>query len=192
MAETADVVIIGGGVVGASVAYHLAEAGCTDVLILEREARQGLGSTGRATGGARAQFATPINIQMSLYSIEFLSRFEEATGRLAGYQPTGYLFAATSQRQLDYLKANRERQRACGLKNVEIISPEDIAALVPQLRTDDLVGGSFCQTDGLIAPLSIMQGFTERARERGAKLWLNTEVTGIEVDHDSVSGVLTT
>ncbi|MDQ3756177.1 MAG: FAD-binding oxidoreductase [Acidobacteriota bacterium] len=97
MANTADVVIIGGGIVGASVAYHLAEAGCAYVLIVEREARQGLGSTGRATGGVRAQFATPVNIQMSRYSIEFLARFEEATGHPSGYKPAGYLFVATNE-----------------------------------------------------------------------------------------------
>src|ERR671917_143209 len=116
MSETADVVIIGGGIVGSSIAYHLSEAGCSNVLMIEREARQGLGSTGRATGGVRAQFSTLINIQMSLYSIEFLSRFKEATGHDCGYRPYGYLFVATSEQHLEYLKTNVERQRAAGLK----------------------------------------------------------------------------
>ena len=71
MSETAEVVIIGGGIVGSSVAYHLAEAGCTDILIIEREEHQGMGSTGKSAGGVRAQFSTPINIQLSLYSIDF-------------------------------------------------------------------------------------------------------------------------
>ena len=75
MVETADVVIIGGGIVGSSVAYHLAESGCANVLIIEREEKQGLGSTSRSMGGVRAQFATPINIQMSIYSIDLFSRF---------------------------------------------------------------------------------------------------------------------
>lgn len=192
MSETADVVIIGGGIVGASVAYHLAEAGCTNVLILEREAAQGLGSTGRATGGVRAQFATSINIQMSLYSIDFLSRFAEATGHDSGYDPAGYLFLATTESELEYLKENRERQRREGLTNVEIVGADEIASMIKQLRTDDIVGGSFCQTDGFIKPLSILRGFTERAQERGVRLWLETGVTGIEVERGSVSGVLTT
>jgi sarcosine oxidase subunit beta len=192
MKATADVVIIGGGVVGASIAYHLAEAGCRDVLILEREGGTGLGSTGRATGGVRAQFATSINIRMSLYSIEFLSRFREATGHDAGYDPAGYLFLATGERQLEYLRLNRERQVSEGLTNVEMMSAQAIAHLVPQLRTTDVVGGTFCPTDGFIKPLNILRGFTERALERGVRLWLETQVNGIEIENNRVMGVMTT
>lgn len=191
MTESAEVVIIGGGVIGASVAYHLAEAGCTDTIIVEREERQGMGSTGVATGGVRAQFATEINIRMSLYSIDFLSRFEEATGHASGYEPRGYLFVATNEEQLDALKKNRERQFAFGLKNVELVTPQDIAATLPQLRVDDVVGGSFCQTDGFISPLSVMHGFTRRAIERGARLRLGTTVTGIDIERGRVAGVTT-
>jgi len=192
MTNTADVVIIGGGIVGASVAYHLAEAGCPDVLIIEREAQQGLGSTGRATGGVRAQFATPVNIQMSRYSIEFLSRFEEATGFSSGYEPAGYLFVATNERHLEYLRTTRERQHTEGLINVEILSAEDVRSLIPQMRADDVLGGSFCGTDGFVVPLNIMRGFTARAVERGARVWLDTRVVKIEVEHGRVAGVLTT
>src|SRR6185503_17523669 len=103
MNETADVVIIGGGIVGSSVAYHLAEAGCSNVLIVEREERQGMGSTAKSMGGVRAQFATPINIKMSLYSIDLFSKFEEVTGNTAGYRAHGYLFVATNERHLEYL-----------------------------------------------------------------------------------------
>src|SRR5208282_2820521 len=88
---TADVVIVGGGIVGASIAYQLTKAGCRNVLMLEREAHQGKGSTGKSMGGVRAQFSTDVSIQMSLYSIPFLARFEEVTGRPSGYKPHGYL-----------------------------------------------------------------------------------------------------
>jgi len=182
MIETADVVIIGSGIVGSSVAYHLAEAGCTKVLIIEREAHQGKGSTGKSMGGVRAQFSTPVNIQMSRYSIDFFSRFDEVMGHPADYRPHGYLFCAISERHLDYLKANRERQRALGVKNVELISREDIAKFVPQLRIDDIIGGTFCPTDGFVDPHSVMMGFMLKAREHGARLWLDTTVTGIEVE----------
>src|SRR6266850_3216574 len=192
MTETADVVIIGSGIVGSSVAYHLADAGCTNVLVVEREAHQGKGSTGKSMGGVRAQFATTVNIQMSRYSIEFFSSFDERLGYPADYRPHGYLFCATNELHLEYLKANRERQMALGVKNVELISREDIGKILPQLRVDDVLGGTYCPTDGFVDPHSVMMGFMLKARERGVRLWLDTRVTGIEVDNGWVTGVTTT
>ena len=188
MTETADVVIIGSGIVGSSVAYHLAQAGCANVLVIEREAHQGKGSTGKSMGGVRAQFSTPVNIQMSRYSIDFFSRFDEIVGHPADYRAHGYLFCATSQNHLAYLKANRERQIALGVNNVEWVSPEDIVKMVPQLRVDDILGGTFCPTDGFVDPHSVMMGFMLNARARGVRLWLDTKVTGIDVEpRDNVS-----
>ncbi len=185
MTETADVVIVGSGIVGSSVAYHLAEQGCTNVLVIEREAHQGKGSTGKSMGGVRAQFSTPVNIQMSRFSIDFFSQFDEVIGHPADYRAHGYLFCATNEQHLEYLKSNRERQIAMGVKNVELVSREDIAKFVPQLRIDDIVGGTFCPTDGFVDPHSVMMGFMLKARERGVRLWLDTAVTGIEVDRSS-------
>ena len=193
MMETADVVIIGSGIVGSSVAYHLTEQGCHNVLVIEREAHQGKGSTGKSMGGVRAQFSTDVNIEMSRYSIDFFSRFDEVVGHPADYRPHGYLFCATNERHLDYLKTNRERQRSKGVTNVELVTAKEIAEFVPQLRTDDIVGGTYCPTDGFVDPHSVMMGFMLRARERGARLWLETEVTGIETDATRhVTGVQTT
>ncbi|MDQ3907670.1 MAG: FAD-binding oxidoreductase [Acidobacteriota bacterium] len=191
MAETAEVVIVGGGIVGSSVAYHLTGMGCRDVLVLEREAHQGKGSTGKSMGGVRAQFSTPVNIQMSLYSINFFAEFDETVGYPADYRPHGYLFVATSERHLEYLKANRERQIALGVKNVELVSRDEIVEMLPQLRTDDVIGGTYCPTDGFVDPHSVMMGFMRKARERGARLWLGTSVTGIEVERDQVVAVQT-
>src|SRR5271157_6513417 len=103
MSQSADIVIIGGGIVGSSIAWHLGEAGCRNVVVLERETHQGKGSTGKSMGGVRAQFATPINIRMSMYSIPFFAAFDEVMGHPAGYRPQGYLFVATKQSHLDYL-----------------------------------------------------------------------------------------
>jgi sarcosine oxidase subunit beta len=182
MVETADVVIIGSGIVGSSVAYHLAQQGCTNVLVLEREAYQGKGSTGKSMGGVRAQFSTPVNIQMSKYSIDFFSKFDEVVGHPADYRAHGYLFCATNENHLAYLKANKERQNALGVTNVEWVTPEDIVKMVPQLRVDDILGGTFCPTDGFVDPHSVMMGFMLNAREKGVRLWLDTAVTGIDLE----------
>jgi len=190
--HTAEVVVVGGGIVGSSIAYHLTEAGCKDVLVIERETRQGLGSTGKSMGGVRAQFATDVNIRMSQYSIPFLARFEEATGYPSGYKPHGYLFVATAQRHIDYLRENYHRQVALVLRDVELVSQEYIVRVLPQLRADDVLGGSFCASDGFVDPNSVMTGFMSRAEERGATLWRGTEVTAIDIAGEAVTGVLTT
>lgn len=186
MTETAEVCIVGGGIVGASVAYHLAEAGCTDVLVLERESRVCTGSTARATGGVRAQFATPVDIRMSLYSIDFFSRFRETFGADCGYRPYGYLFLATDEGQLSALRANRELQRAEGLDCVELLTPEDVAALVPGLRLEDVAGASFCPVDGLISPPAVAEGLLRRARERGVRVLTGTHVEEFETEDGRV------
>src|SRR6266567_4416805 len=114
--QTAEVVIIGGGIVGSSIAWHLTHAGCKNLLVIERESSQGKGSTGKSMGGVRAQFSTPVNIQMSLYSIPFYARFEEVVGHPADYRPQGYLFMATTPAHMEYLRTNNAQQVALGLK----------------------------------------------------------------------------
>ena len=186
-----DVVIIGGGIVGSSIAYHLTEQGCTGVLVLERESSQGKGSTGKSMGGVRAQFSIPINIQMSLYSIPFYASFEERLGHPCGYRPQGYFFLANSEKHMAYLRANYEKQVALGLKAVRLVSKDEVAGMYPQLRSDDIVGGSFCSTDGFVDPYSAMMGFMACAADHGAQLWRNAEVTGIALDARGVCAVET-
>lgn len=189
--KKAEVVIIGGGVVGASVAYHLTERGVKDILILEREPQQGLGSTGKATGGVRAQFETEINIRMSLYSLNFFSQFNYITGVECGYESRGYLFLAGNERQLDYLKTNVERQRSLGLKDVEIVDAESISKMVSGLNVSDISGGSYCPIDGFIDPLAVMAGFTKVATDRGAQVMHGVHVTGIKTESDKAVAVET-
>jgi sarcosine oxidase, subunit beta len=189
--HTAEVVIVGGGIVGSSIAYHLTAAGCKDVLVIERETAQGKGSTGKSMGGVRAQFSTPVNIQMSLYSIPFYASFDERLGYPAGYRPQGYLFCATHEKHLAYLRTNYQKQVAMGLKDVRLMPAEEIRDMFPQLRSDDIVGGSFCSTDGFVDPYSAMIGFMTWAADHGAKLWKNTQVTGVERDARGIAGVQT-
>jgi sarcosine oxidase subunit beta len=189
--QTADVVIIGGGIVGSSIAYHLTLAGCRNVLVLERESAQGKGSTGKSMGGVRAQFSTPVNIQMSLYSIPFYASFEERLGYPCDYRPQGYLFCATNEKHMAYLRANYEKQVAMGLKNVQLIGGGEIRHRFPQLRGDDIVGGSFCSTDGFVDPYSCMNGLMSWAADQGARLHKNSIVTGLVRDDRGIAGVET-
>jgi len=177
--RTADVAIIGGGIVGSSIAYHLVAAGCKNVVVIERETSQGKGSTGKSMGGVRAQFSTPVNIQMSLYSIPFYASFEERLGYPCDYRPQGYLFCATAEKHLAYLRANYEEQVAMGLKNVRLVAGDEIRAMFPQLRGDDVLGGAFCSTDGFVDPYSAMTGFMAWAADHGATLMKNAAVTAI-------------
>lgn len=189
--KKSEIVIIGGGVVGASVAYHLTERGATDVLILERENAQGKGSTGKATGGVRAQFETDINIKMSLYSLDFFGKFDELTGVDCGYEPRGYLFFATDEKQFDYLKQNVRKQQSLGVKDVEIVDCRTIAKIVEGLNCEDIRGGSFGARDGFINPLAVMEGFTKKALENGAHVETETEVFSIEIENGKVTAVET-
>jgi sarcosine oxidase subunit beta len=191
MMTSADVVIVGGGIVGSSIAYHLTAAGCRNVLVLERESQQGKGSTGKSMGGVRAQFSTPVNIQMSLYAIPFYASFDERLGHPAGYRPQGYLFCATQQKHMQYLRSNYEKQVALGLKDVRIVSGDEIRAMFPQLRGNDIVGGSFCASDGFVDPYSAMIGFMSGAAEHGATLWKNANVTAIRRDGRGIKEVET-
>lgn len=162
--QKAEIVIIGGGVVGASVAYHLTQRGCRDVLVLERESSLGLGSTGKATGGVRAQFETDINVQLSLYSLDFLRDWDVD----CGYEPRGYLFVATDEQQMRYLEMTSKRQRELGYDGVKTLSTDEVRSFVPLLNCDDIVGGTFGPRDGFIDPIAVLNGFADGAKRNGA------------------------
>ncbi|HLW76931.1 MAG TPA: FAD-dependent oxidoreductase [Bryobacteraceae bacterium] len=192
MSQNADVVIVGGGIVGSSIAYHLTKAGCKNVVVLERESHQGKGSTGKSMGGVRAQFSTTSSIQMSLFSIPFFRDFEQTMGYPSGYRAQGYLFMATTDRHLAYLRANYEKQIAAGLDTVQFLGVDEIVRMVPQVRADDILGGTFCSTDGFVDPYSVMTGFTLRATDQGARFLREATVTAIDRDGDRVAAVHST
>jgi sarcosine oxidase, subunit beta len=174
-----DVVVVGGGVIGASVAWHLARAGMRDVLVLDRAAAPGEGSTGRATGGFRAQFGTDINVRLSLLARDELRRFEDEVGAAPGYRACGYLWLASSEGELDALRAAQRVQHDAGLSEARIVAPHEIAVLNPAANLDGIVGGAFCATDGFLRPLDILRGYLDGARRLGAAVRFGAEVVGL-------------
>ncbi|HWS53581.1 MAG TPA: FAD-dependent oxidoreductase [Pyrinomonadaceae bacterium] len=176
--RTAEVVIVGGGVIGASVAHHLAARGCRDVLVLERAAGPGGGSTGRATGGFRAQFATEVNVRLSLLSREKLLSFEAETGVDPGFRQRGYLFLARDEAQLGALLAAQAVQHACGLREARRVGAAEVGELNPAVESRGLAGGVFCPTDGFIRPLEILRGYAESAARAGVRFEWGAEVVG--------------
>jgi sarcosine oxidase subunit beta len=177
--KRAAVAVIGGGVMGASVAYHLAARGRRDVVILDRADRPGAGSTGRATGGYRAQYGTAINVRLSLLARGKLLRFAEETGVDPGYLPAGYLWLAGSEAEMAALDKGRRVQHAEGLREAVAAAPADIARLNPAVRLDGIVGGAFCPSDGFIRPLRILEGYLAAAGRLGVRAQWGVEVTGL-------------
>jgi sarcosine oxidase, subunit beta len=190
---TAAVAVIGCGVIGASVAYHLAARGWRDVVILDRGAGPGEGSTGRATGGYRAQYATPINVRLSLLAREKLCRFEAETGVDPGYSQAGYLWLGADERELAVLRAGQRIQRAEGLSEAVELGPDDVARLNPALAADGIAGGVFCPTDGFIRPLRMLEGYLAAGARLGVRSEWGTAATGFSRRADgAISEVLTT
>ena len=182
MTEHAAVAVIGGGVIGASIAYHLACEGVKDIVILERGAGAGLGSTGKSTGGFRAQFATPINVRLSLIAREMLLRFAHDTGVDPGYSPVGYLWLASSVQQLAALRSAQAMQKDEGLTEAVELTPAEIHDANGVISTDRVIGAAFCPTDGYINPLGILRGYLEAAEKKGVRTLYRTSCIGISTD----------
>jgi glycine/D-amino acid oxidase-like deaminating enzyme len=189
---TSEVVIIGGGVIGASVAYHLAARGVRDVLVLERGAAPGAGSTGRATGGFRAQFGTRVNVQLSLLSREKLLRFEEETGVDPGLRQCGYLFVAGCEEELGELVAAQTVQHECGLVEARAVNAEEVTRLNPAMNLEGVAGGVYSPTDGFIRPLEILRGYTEAAARLGARFRYGVTLEGVRAGVEGKTGALLT
>lgn len=184
-----DVIIIGAGVVGTSIAYHLAKLGCRDVGVLEKD-YIGSGSTEKCPGGIRQQFSTEINIKLSIESVKFFEHFEDETGHPADFRQHGYLMLATTEEELAAFRQNATLQRQLGVE-VYLVSPQEVKEIIPGLNVGDVLGATFCPTDGYADPYSTVRGFASAARRLGVKIYEETEVSGIEMGDDRVKGVLT-
>jgi len=187
---TAEVVIVGGGVMGVSTAYHLAAKGCTDVVLLEREPFFGTQATGKCAGGIRYQFATEINIRLSLHSLPMLERFEEEMGQPIDLRLCGYLFLLTREEDVAQFRRNVALQHRLGVMT-EWLEADEVRRRLPMMRLDDLLAATFHAKDGLADPNGVVQGYVTQARRLGAKLFTDVTVTDIRVEGGRVRGVVT-
>jgi sarcosine oxidase subunit beta len=188
MKRTADVVIIGGGCMGASVAYHLTRRGITDIVIVEREQMLGTGSTGRNAGGVRHQFSNAENIQLSIESIRAIEHFADEVGHPVDFHQDGYLFLLSSEGSVDVFRKNVALQRSLGV-DVEWLDAATAARLAPGLETDGVLAATFCARDGIADPNGVTMGFARAAQAAGAAIERGTEAIGIRVDGGRVRGV---
>ncbi|MGH7532592.1 MAG: NAD(P)/FAD-dependent oxidoreductase, partial [Gemmatimonadales bacterium] len=187
-----DVVVIGGGVIGASVAHHLSTRGIHNISILDQGPAPGAGSTGRATGGFRAQYGTAINIRLSLLARAKLLAFHDEVGADPGYAQAGYLWLSADAREQQILEEGLAVQHAEGLAEARTVTPDDVRRLNPALAPEGIFGGVYCPTDGFIRPLDILDGYLTSASRSGATTSWSTTVRAIERDASGrVSTVVT-
>ena len=187
--RTADIVIIGAGAIGSSIAYHLAKRGARDVVVLERET-VGAGSTSKAAGGIRVQFGTRVEVEFSLRSIEFFTRFEDEMGVPCDYRQEGYLILLSDEADLARFRRNVELQTSLGA-DVRILKPDEALAIVPELSLDDVLAAAWGPMDGYASPNDVVQAYATQARARGVRIIEGVPVTAIELTGDRVSAVLT-
>ena len=191
MKRTADVVIVGGGCMGASVAYHLTRRGVTDVVLVERERLLATGSTGRNAGGVRHQFSNAANIQLSIESIGLLERFADEVGHTIDFHQDGYLFLLSTPASVETFRANVALQRSLGV-DVQWLNAADAARLAPGLDTSQVIGATFCGRDGIADPNGVTMGFAKAAQAAGLAIERGTEVTGLRVSPGRITAVETT
>src|SRR3954451_20747475 len=186
----ASVVIIGGGVMGLSTAYHLARAGVPDVVLVERD-EFGSGSTCKAAGGVRAQFSDAVNIEIGLRILRAFETFEETFGQDIDLHQVGYLFLLDTTEQVEAFQKSVALQNEIGVPS-RLLEVAEAAALSPLISTNGLLAAAYSPTDGHCTPESVVLGYATAARAAGATILPHTAVEGIDLDGDTVRGVRTT
>ena len=188
--DTASIIIIGGGVMGASTAYHLASRGVKDILLLEKEDFFGSGATGRCAGGVRYQFSTPVNINLSKASLPMLERFEDELGQKIAYNKWGYLFLLSSDEVIKIFKRNMEMQHRMGIDTLWL-DGDEIRRSLPMMDLHDIIAGTYYSGGGVVDPNSVVMGYINAAHRLGAKVLSKIEVIGISVEKNKIRGVNT-
>ena len=187
--ETADILIIGAGIIGCSLAYHLALHGGNRIAVVDKDLICS-GSTGRSAGGIRQQFATELNIRLSLESIRLFERMPDELDVNPEFHRVGYLFLASTEAELALFQTNVALQQRCGVP-VQMVAPDDIRRLVPFGQFDGILGGTFCPSDGYAAPYEVTMGYAAAARRRGVQIHEQRAVTSILRESDRIVGVET-
>ncbi|WP_433165482.1 NAD(P)/FAD-dependent oxidoreductase [Kribbella sp. CA-247076] len=187
--EAADVVIVGGGVMGTSIAFHLAEAGVERVLLLERD-ELGAGSTSKAAGGVRANFSDELNIALGARSLEAFARFGVRPGQEIDLHRVGYLFLLDSADQVEAFHESTRLQNAAG-QPTRMLDVAEAVALAPIISPDGLAGACFSPSDGHCTPESVVLGYATAARRLGAQLVTGCELTEIDVEGNQIRAVRT-
>ncbi len=187
---TTDIVIIGGGVMGASAAYHLAKHGMKNIVLLEKEEFFGTGATGRCAGGVRYQFSTEINVKLSQESLPMIERFKEETGQDVNYVQCGYLLVATNEQDAETFKHNVDLQNNLGVQT-QLLSGDEVRARLPLMRFEDALAGTFNSKDGIVDPNGVVMGYVSAAQKMGVQAVTHAEVTGITVGGGEIRGVQT-
>ncbi len=189
--DSASVVIVGAGIVGSSIAYHLSARGCTDVIVLEKGDTEACGSTARSAAGVRHQFATEVNIRLSVYSIERLIHFEKEVGGFSGLKQIGYLLLVSDAETWRQYQQNVVLQQSLGVRS-RLLTPKEAAELVPTGNFENLLGATYCPDDGHCDPYGVAVGYLNAARRTGVEVRRSTPVTGIRRDACRVTVIETT
>ena len=185
-----QVVIIGGGIIGAAIAYYLTRKGIRDVLVLEQGEIGAQGATSACLGGLRTQFSTRINIRFSLISREIFRGFKDEFGVDPSFNPLGYLFLAATRQQWKVFEKTRRLMEKLTLP-VELLTPREMARRWPFIRIDDLIGGSYTQNDGFYSPMEILGAFVKKARQGGAVFLEKVQVSGLSISNKTIVGIQT-
>jgi sarcosine oxidase subunit beta len=185
----ASVVIVGGGVIGLSTAYHLARSGVRDVVLIERD-ELGSGSTCKAAGGVRAQFSDAVNVELGLRSLRTFETFREEFGQEIDLHQVGYLFLLDTAEDVARFEKDVALQNELGVPS-RMVDVEEAKRLSPLVETEGLLAAAYSPTDGHCTPESVVLGYATAARAAGVTLLRHTEVEGIEMDGATVAAVRT-